>query len=1009
MVFNTFRHNLMRKLLTLLLLLPFAVFGQTEYNLKYDSIGIGKPAGTSGVALYGKVYLKNVTQGDIHDSVLVVDANNRIYKIAANTMNPLGYYTYVFSREASDISGYEQMPSLNAYTEGAIDNVSQTVTTSETLLQEFATNLGFPNTTLIPLGIFETHFETQKSSGGASYYAYAKIYKRNLAGTETLLVTTDNSSQISINTLQQITVSGLLTANETLLATDRIVVKVYARMVSGTASIAVYYDGNTDARLELPSAQVNATNFVPYVGAVNDLVSTFDITADTLKSSASGLLYGVNGSVTGNSLMTFSNDSTMTFRGQKFIQLVTTNQEPTRYSTIFGYQAGNSFKLGSQGYANSLFGYGAGGALQSNVASQASSNSIFGDTAGGGITTGTANSIFGTVAAATGNLSKVISIGWHNMINATAGNESVSIGSFTLPENTAQSPHTIVGSLGAYSNTTGKRLTALGYAALYNNTTGSDNVGIGSNTDVVTGSRSIAIGTKAVVTGSNKMNIGNALYANGIDTIASSNARFGVGIADPSAGIEIRASSGAANTSPLKFNTGTNLTSTEAGAMEYDGTTLYFTPATVRRQFAWTSDLVNYLPLATGGVVEAPVTINTVTSQPSPTLGVASGNFRSTLASAYGLFSGVTNTGNAWMQVMRSDASATAYNLLLQPSGGSVNIGNLSGTGTRMVVADNVGTLSTQTIPSGGGGGTVVTVSVNSANGFAGTSSGGDNPALTLSTTVNSPVLAGNGTSLSAATTTGSGSTVVLAASPTMSDVTTTGAFINSTATPAVFKNSGGADFNAIELRGGTLATTANWQISKDNTVAQSLQLTPSTTNGGTTFTTPALTLTSGGDLSVSGLITGYAKLASPALTGSPTAPTQTAGDNSTKIATTAYVDAATGGTIISGTYTPTFTNNTNVTASTIVGAATYSRIGNIVHVSIQITIQPTASTTNTILYFTLPSGINQSATASNGTVTSNAFGYGACQYQSATQGKAIFTSTGTTGEVFNIQYDYSL
>jgi hypothetical protein len=36
-----------------------------------------------------------------------------------------------------------------------------------------------------------------------------------------------------------------------------------------------------------------------------------------------------------------------------------------------------------------------------------------------------------------------------------------------------------------------------------------------------------------------------------------------------------------------------------------------------------------------------------------------------------------------------------------------------------------------------------------------------------------------------------------------------------------------------------------------------------------------------------------YAPLASPALTGNPTAPTQAPGDNSTKIATTAYVDAA--------------------------------------------------------------------------------------------------------------------
>ena len=39
--------------------------------------------------------------------------------------------------------------------------------------------------------------------------------------------------------------------------------------------------------------------------------------------------------------------------------------------------------------------------------------------------------------------------------------------------------------------------------------------------------------------------------------------------------------------------------------------------------------------------------------------------------------------------------------------------------------------------------------------------------------------------------------------------------------------------------------------------------------------------------------LTVYAPLASPALTGTPTAPTQTASDNSTKIATTAYVTGA--------------------------------------------------------------------------------------------------------------------
>ena len=46
-------------------------------------------------------------------------------------------------------------------------------------------------------------------------------------------------------------------------------------------------------------------------------------------------------------------------------------------------------------------------------------------------------------------------------------------------------------------------------------------------------------------------------------------------------------------------------------------------------------------------------------------------------------------------------------------------------------------------------------------------------------------------------------------------------------------------------------------------------------------------------DANITNLNTDKAELASPALTGNPTAPTQSAADNSTKVATTAYVEAA--------------------------------------------------------------------------------------------------------------------
>lgn len=65
------------------------------------------------------------------------------------------------------------------------------------------------------------------------------------------------------------------------------------------------------------------------------------------------------------------------------------------------------------------------------------------------------------------------------------------------------------------------------------------------------------------------------------------------------------------------------------------------------------------------------------------------------------------------------------------------------------------------------GSGTVTAVSVASANGLAGSSSGGAAPSLTLSTSITG-ILQGNGTAISAASTTGSGN-VVLATAPTLS------------------------------------------------------------------------------------------------------------------------------------------------------------------------------------------------------------------------------------------------
>jgi len=61
--------------------------------------------------------------------------------------------------------------------------------------------------------------------------------------------------------------------------------------------------------------------------------------------------------------------------------------------------------------------------------------------------------------------------------------------------------------------------------------------------------------------------------------LPNGNVGIGTAITTPTASFQIEAGTATAGTAPLKFTAGTNLGTTEAGAVEYDGTHLYFTAA----------------------------------------------------------------------------------------------------------------------------------------------------------------------------------------------------------------------------------------------------------------------------------------------------------------------------------------------------------------------------------------------------------------------------------------------
>lgn len=72
--------------------------------------------------------------------------------------------------------------------------------------------------------------------------------------------------------------------------------------------------------------------------------------------------------------------------------------------------------------------------------------------------------------------------------------------------------------------------------------------------------------------------------AGGLEAMGiSSTGKVAIGSQTPTANLHIKAGTATSSTAPLKFTTGTNLTTAEAGAMEYTDPLLYFTPTgTVR-------------------------------------------------------------------------------------------------------------------------------------------------------------------------------------------------------------------------------------------------------------------------------------------------------------------------------------------------------------------------------------------------------------------------------------------
>ncbi len=199
-------------------------------------------------------------------------------------------------------------------------------------------------------------------------------------------------------------------------------------------------------------------------------------------------------------------------------------------------------------------------------------------------------------------------------------------------------------------------------------------------------------------------NDGTFGYYEDEDAFGFTNSSVGIGTTNPTAKLQIAAGTTSAGSAPLKLTSGDSMTTVEAGALEYDGSKLYFTPVGTRETVAYISDI-------------------TGAAHPAVTIGTASGlSIDGSQVLSLGLASsGVTGalSGTDWDTFNAKQVALTIGDLSGMADQVTVanGAGSIIGSGVTLSLPQSIAITSTPTF-----GGLTLTTDLSVDNGGTGTS-----------------------------------------------------------------------------------------------------------------------------------------------------------------------------------------------------------------------------------------------------------------------------------------------
>lgn len=199
-----------------------------------------------------------------------------------NPVPNLGQFTYFFTNETS-------LTTVNASKRMLITpNATETIKTYSNLngnpVQNWTSMQGTPGLTFIPAGSFAVHIHASASSNN-QVKIFARIWEVNNTGVY-LNIIGDTEPELLTNVEEQYNMV-YQAPNTTFLQSNqsRLMVQIMPQVLIDNPSVTLYFGGEADSKIQLPSQVVDATNFVPYAGATQDVnLGTHNLTVNNITS-----------------------------------------------------------------------------------------------------------------------------------------------------------------------------------------------------------------------------------------------------------------------------------------------------------------------------------------------------------------------------------------------------------------------------------------------------------------------------------------------------------------------------------------------------------------------------------------------------------------------------------------------------------------------------------------------------------------------------------------------------